>query len=141
MFSAAAFFLCIFFSCAEKDSPLPERYVNISVNLNEAGFKSLQTPGGYAYLTGGNAGIFVFRFDNSIFYAYDRACPNGVNETPLVFDDKTKTLCHTDTVNNCNSRFSVLLHGAVCYGVSKFALKEYDAVLNGNLLKITNNGY
>ena len=139
---AAPFFAGVFFSCSETaKNPLTEMYVNFEVNLNFPQYKDLKSPGGYAYLTGGYGGVFVYNFNGTTFYAYDRACPDNLKDTPLTFDEKDKCLHHSDTVNNCNSRYSVLLHGAVSYGSAKLSLQEYSAVYSSNsgILRITNN--
>jgi hypothetical protein len=40
-------------------------------------------------------------------------------------------------LENCNSRFSVMLHGAVTYGNSKYPLREYKVSAYGYKLRVT----
>jgi len=137
-------FFCIFFvSCGKSDNLIPEVYVNFEINLNFPQYKNLSIPGGYAYFSGGNAGIFVYNFNGTKFYAFDRACTENTSDTPLVFNEKTLCLNHSDTTENCNSQYNVLLHGAVSYGSAKYALKEYNTVYstNSGILKVYNNIY
>ena len=143
MFLFAAVFACIeFFSCNDSgENPVPETTVNISLNINGAQYSALQSPGGFVYLTGGVAGIFLYRFDSQTFYAYDRYCPCGNGHRPLVYDEKSRCLLHSDTLRDCNSKYSVLLHGAVISGESKFPLKEYQTVSTAGIVRITNGIY
>jgi len=139
-----AVFFIFFLSCdSEKDNPVPEIYVNITVSLSDSRFSALQSPGGKVYITGGYNGILLYNFDGRTFYAFDRACSLNPKHAPLVFDEKTKCLCHQDTITNCNSRFSVLLHGIVVSGQAKHALREYETITDntGNTVRITNNRF
>ena len=141
-FKHTFFAVCVFctlLSCGENpENPVPDLAVGFSVNIAFAQYAALQSPGGHAFLTGGVYGVFVYRSDSQTFFAYDRCCPGGRGHSPLVYDEKSKCMHHSDTLKDCNSRFSVLLHGAVVKGDSKFPLKEYSAVLGGSTLRISN---
>ena len=115
---------------------MPDLWVDFQVNVYNAEFSSLQNPGGWAYVTGGYNGVFIYNFDNQSFYAYDRACPSDIAHAPLVYDEKRHELLHADTTENCNSRYSVLLHGAVTHGDSKYPLREYKAAMYGTKLRV-----
>ena len=133
-----------FLSCGgEKENPVPEIYVDITVHLTDPRFSALQSPGGWVYITGGYNGIFLYNLNGRDFYAYDRTCCLNTRHAPLVFDEKTKCLCHADTVTNCNSRYNVLLHGAVSSGDAKHALREYETVSDnfGSAVRITNSRF
>ena len=129
--------ICLnFFSCGHEDSPVPDLWVDFQVNINNAEFAPLQNPGGWVYVSGGYNGIFLYNFDNQTYYAYDRACTADITHAPLVYDEKRHELHHADTLENCNSRYSVLLHGAVTYGDAKYPLREYQVVTYGNKLRV-----
>ncbi|MBO7438728.1 MAG: hypothetical protein J6T60_02155 [Bacteroidales bacterium] len=130
-------FSVIFFSCGHEESPVPDLWVDFQVNVNNAEFAPLQNPGGWVYVSGGYNGIFLYNFDNNSYYAYDRSCPDDIGHAPLVYDEKRHELCHADTTANCNSRFSVLLHGAVTHGSAKYPLKEYNVSAYGIKLRVT----
>lgn len=131
---AVAFFL---WSCGSDDNIVPNAHVDIKINTNYPDYSALQNPGGWVYVTGGVNGIFVYNFDNQTYFAYDRACTCNPNDAPLVYDEHTHELCHADTVKNCNSRYSVMMHGAVSGGDAKYALRRYDVVSMGGMLRIT----
>ncbi|MBO4371451.1 MAG: hypothetical protein J5826_00825 [Bacteroidales bacterium] len=135
------FFEILVSGCGHSESPVPEVSVDFYIYLNDARFSSLQNPGGWCYVTGGYNGIFVYNFDCTTYYAYDRACPESKKHTALIYNEKTHCLCHTDTVSNCNSQYSVLLQGAVQSGSSKYPLKRYLVRKEGDKLHVVNEYY
>ncbi|MBO4771888.1 MAG: hypothetical protein J5595_05065 [Bacteroidales bacterium] len=126
-----------FFSCGHEESPVPDFWVDFQVNIHNAEFSALQNPGGWVYVSGGYNGIFLYNFDGNTYYAYDRACTDDIAHAPLVYDEKKHELRHADTTANCNSRYTVLLHGAVTYGSAKYPLKEYNVTAYGGKLRVT----
>ena len=135
------FFGLMFSGCGHSEEPIPDVSVDFYIYLGLAQFAPLQNPGGWCYVTGGYNGIFIYNFDCSTYYAYDRACPSSRNHTALIYDEKIHCLCHTDTVNNCNSKYSVLLQGAVQSGDSKYPLKRYTVQKMGDKLHVVNDYY
>ena len=135
------FFVFLLVSCGHSEKPVPSVSVDFYVQLYDARFAALQNPGGWCYVTGGYNGIFIYNLDCTTYYAYDRACPASQKHTALIYDEKTHSLCHTDTVNNCNTRYSVLLQGAVQSGDSKYPLKKYAARRVGDRLHVVNEEY
>ena len=126
-----------FFYCGHEESPVPDFWVDFQVNIHNAEFSALQNPGGWVYVSGGYNGIFLYNFDGNTYYAYDRACTDDIAHAPLVYDEKKHELRHADTTANCNSRYTVLLHGAVTYGSAKYPLKEYNVTAYGGKLRVT----
>ena len=137
----ALFFGFILSGCEHSESPVPEVGVDFYVYLDDARFAALQNPGGWCYVTGGYNGIFLYNFDCSTYYAYDRACPASHKHTSLIYNEKTHCLYHTDTVANCNSQFNVLLQGAVQSGSSKYPLKKYRVLKEGEKIHVVNETY
>ena len=135
------FFMVLFSFCGHSEHPTPDVRVDFYVYLNDPRFSALQNPGGWVNVTGGYNGVFVYNFDCVTYYAYERACPVSSDHTPLVYDDANHCLCHTDTVKNCSSQFSVLLQGAVTHGVAKYPVKRYLAIKEGDRLHIVNEDY
>lgn len=135
------FFAFALSSCGHTEQAVPDVWVDFYIPLGQAQFAALQNPGGWCYVTGGYNGIFIYNFDCSTYYAYDRACSASKNHTALVYDEKAHCLRHTDTVSNCNSQFSVLLQGAVQSGSAKLPLKRYLAIKDGDRLHIVNENY
>ncbi len=125
-------------ACNTDDNPVPERQVDFYVNINNAEFSKLQNPGGWAYVGGGYNGIFIYNFDNTTYYAYDRACTCNYNHAPLVYDERHHLLHHADTLANCNSRYNVVLQGAVQSGDAKFPLRRYDVLVYDGRLRVVN---
>ncbi len=130
--------ICLnFFSCGHEESPVPDLWVDFQVNINNAEYSALQNPGGWVYISGGYNGIFLYNFNNQTYYAYDRACTADIGHAPLVYDEKRHELHHADSTANCNSRYSVLLHGAVTHGDAKYPLREYKVIYLGTRLRVT----
>lgn len=132
---AAVSFCC---SCNTDDNPVPKTRVDFDINFHKAEYAPLQNPGGWIYITGGYAGIFVYNFDNETYFAFDRACTCDYHHDPLVYDERTHTLRHSDTIKNCNSRFNVIMQGAVQYGDATHALRQYDVLVYQGYLRIMN---
>lgn len=139
LFFALVIFCGMFLlSCGTDDNPVPSRQVDFFVHFNNAEFSSLQNPGGWVYVNGGFNGIFIYNFDGNTFYAYDRACTCDYMHAPLVYDERSHTLHHEDTLANCNSRYSVVLRGAVTGGDAKFPLRQYDVLVYDGRLRVVN---
>ena len=118
----------VMWACGTDDNPVPNRQVDFYVHLNNAEYSKLQNPGGWAYVNGGYNGIFIYNFDNNTYYAYDRACTCDYSHAPLVYDERSHTLRHEDTLANCASRYSVVMRGAVQNGPAKFPLDRKSVV-------------
>ena len=135
------FFGLMFSGCGHSEETIPDVRVDFYIYLGQAQFASLQNPGGWCYVTGGYNGIFVYNFDCSTYYAYDRACPASPKHTALIYNEQTHCLFHSDTVKNCDSQYNVLLQGAVQSGSSKYPLKRYYVRKDGEKLHIVNESY
>ncbi|MCQ2975851.1 MAG: hypothetical protein MJ211_13705 [Bacteroidales bacterium] len=140
LFFVVLIFTIFSLSCETEENPVPDVRVDFEFSLNNAQYSNLQNPGGWVYLTGGYNGIFVYNVDCDTYYAYDRSCTANNKHTCLVYDEKEHCLLHTDTCENCSSKFSVPLKGAVIQGPAKFPLRQYEVYKTQNgRLRITNN--
>lgn len=114
---------------------IPTVKVNIMIYPDDITYAGLNYIGGHEYLTGGVAGIVVYRLDWTTFMAYDRACPYDwedqdawikVDESGIILVDE-----------HCTSRFSIL-DGAVIKGPAQYPLKFYKTTYDGKRLHIYN---
>ena len=124
-----------FYSCRPyRHEILPYVPVNFTVYLTDPGFMVLQNPSTYVYVTGGIAGIILYRLDAMTFLAYDRACPYDWDlTTDLLMVNGLTISCAS-----CGSLFSIL-DGTVIRGPSRFGLLPYKATFNGhNRVTVTN---
>jgi len=134
------FVIILFFgliSCSNSDDRnpvLPNVPVNETVFLNNPSSQNLLAVGGYIEIQGGISGIFVYNFNNTQFFAYDRACPHlPVGDcSAMTITDGISMECECD-----KSKFALALGGAPQSG-TPYAARQYDVVKNGNTLIITN---
>jgi len=115
---------------------LPYVPVNFTIYLTDPGFVILQNPSTYVYVTGGIAGIILYRLDAVTFLAYDRACPYDWDlTTDLLTVDPGGLII---SCASCGSMFNIL-NGTVYKGPSNYGLLPYKAVFNGhNKVTVTN---
>lgn len=135
-------------SCNKNDPglqhPVPHVTVNRQINMDNALFTKLNTPGGYVYLEGeGYKGIIVTRDFADNFNAVDRACPYHPDEAcakATVEKSGISILCGSYTGNDftacCDSRYG--LDGSLQQGPSQHPLRAYYVSRSGSVLTITN---
>jgi len=128
--------LC-FFSCDEKQNPVPNVYVDILIPLNDPQYSSITVPGNFLYLTGGVNGILLIHTVDDQYKAYDRTCTYDPDCGTVSYNENTFRA--TDTVC-CGSEFSMLVDGIVEQGPAEFPLKQYACIYNqnSNTLQIRN---
>ena len=130
--------ISLIFSCKSTRDPLPNVYVNLSLDLNKPEFYELNTPGNYIYITGGLAGIIVYHDLDGTFKAFDRACPYdfNVNNARVYITDISLGRA-SDTIH-CGSIFSITNEGAVIKGPANYPLRQYKTYYypNSNILQI-----
>lgn len=120
-------------SCGSSDDGnpiLPEVAVNQTVFLNTQ--SDLQAIGGSTMISGGIAGIIIYRFSNEQFLAWDRACPHlqpqvcsRMNINGLLME------CPCD-----QSKFSIL--DGSPQSNTPYAARQYRVIKEGQTLFITN---
>lgn len=120
-------------SCTTSDDGntiLPNVPVNETVFLNTT--IDLQVIGGSAIISGGIAGIIVYRLSSDQFLAWDRACPHiSPKQCSAMTLNGLLMVCPCD-----NSEFSIL-DGSPQSGTS-FSARQYRVIKNGETLIITN---
>ncbi len=125
--------------CKSTRDPLPNVYVNLSLDLNKPEFYELNTPGNYIYITGGLAGIIVYHDLDGSFKAFDRACPYdfNINDARVYVTDISLGRV-SDTIH-CGSIFSITNEGAVIKGPARYPLRQYKTYYypNSNILQIS----
>jgi len=127
----------MFFSCKETQDNIPTVYVDIEIDLTDPQYYELRSIGSYIYITGGVNGIIVYRLSADEFKAYERTCPYDPDCGKVYVDDYN--FLAVDTVC-CQSKFSLMIDGAVTEGPATYPLRNYNAAYNTNLemLRITN---
>jgi len=99
---ACMFSLMCLNSC-EPVTSVPVANVNFTTSIYSNGLVHI---GGHEYFTGAIKGLFVYRFDMTTFYAYDRACSYDWKDDGYVTLDTANVfllIC-----NKCHSTFSIL---------------------------------
>ena len=121
-------------SCGKEDHPIPDVWVDITLNLELA--IELNNVGGWVYVSGGfnRNGIIVYRWSIDEFMAFDRTCPfHPFDPCGIVsVDDPPIAKCDC-----CESQY-LLIDGSVFDGPSKFPLKQYRTHYQEPYLQITN---
>ncbi len=118
---------------------LPSVYVNITLDLNKPEYFDLNTFGNYIYITGGLAGIIVYRDLDGSFKAYDRACPYDFNANSARVSVTDISLGVASDTLHCGSEFSITNEGVPIKGPASQPLRQYKTYYypNSNQLLIT----
>ena len=108
------------------------------VYLNNPSSFPLTSPGGHLLMEGGYRGLIIYRRtlngNSSDFGVYDRACPEHYDEDCSVLDISDDGLF---AVCPCHGEEYLLLDGSPS-GNAKLPLHPYPAILNGDVLYISN---
>lgn len=126
------------FGCRKDDNPyslIPDVRVNESLLLNQPQYFPLGVVGGWMYVNGGSKGIIVYRYSIDEFRAYERHSPYRSDETCSKVDVDSLDLI---AVERCDSSKFVLSDGSVLEGPAEVPLKQYQTILEGQVLRITN---
>ncbi len=123
-------------SCEQNipDEPIPQVFVEETINLNNFEYNALNTIGGFVYLDAGVRGIIIYRQSQDRYRAFERNCPyRPLDECALVSVDES-TFFMIDTC--CGSTFD--FDGNPTGGPARFPMLEYSGVVNQNFLMVTN---
>jgi len=123
-------------SCRKKEDLVPNVYVNFTIFLSDPEFSTLQTIGNSVYITGGVAGIIIYRLSDNNFVALDRCCTYKPSNRCSVLPDSTNSFFLKCPC--CGSKFSTL-DGGVQSGSAERPLVQYSTSYDGvNSVRITN---
>ena len=108
------------------ESPIPEVYVNLPINLNIT--NELTIPGSSVYFPGiGFGGVIVTCFSYGEWYAYDAACTYEVSPNCTVKEDGGIAECPC-----CGSRYVLIGGGYTVKAPASVPLKQYHVSLVNN---------
>lgn len=128
-------------SCGETDNfKFPQVYLNVTINVKQAGFITLDVPGnsqeilvhpnGESSIGFDNNGIVVYNTgdDREPFYAFDRTCPHDLPGSVAVKSNGNNAKCP-----KCGSVYVFPSEGQPSTGsVSKYFLEKYRTYYNPN---------
>lgn len=119
----------------EQQTEIPYVYVNFSLNPNGTQYINLNVVNGWETVYGGYNGILIFRAAVNEFVAFERACPyDPLTQGAQIVVDESGITC---TCPVCGSKF-IMTDGTPYEGPSRFPLKQYQTVYDGNMLYISN---
>jgi nitrite reductase/ring-hydroxylating ferredoxin subunit len=127
------------YSCKKdnQDSDLvPAVFVDITIDLNNPEYNSLNNLGGATTLIGGVKGIILYHSTSDEYFAYERNCTFEPSNTCSTVSIDSVGFQATDSC--CNSVFQ-LMDGSPIGGPAVRPLVRYNTFLNSSLLSITNN--
>lgn len=132
------FIICIFsFSGCEEsnnDSNIPFAIVEETLNLNNFEFLDLKVIGGIVEINAGVRGIIIIHESNNVFRAFEKNCSYmPLNACADVEVDQSGIFLIDQC---CSSKFD--FGGFPFEGPASRPLLEYNTILSGNLLRITN---
>jgi len=123
-------FLVLLGSCRNtNNSTMPYVPVDIYINVSLPAYSNLNVIGGWAYVTGGNDGILLYRQSFESILAYERRCTyNAFEACGFSSVDSTNVVveCACD-----GSRYS-LFDGSVIEGPATAPLFRYNTTFNVN---------
>ncbi len=126
----------LFFSCKkDNNSNIPLVAVDITINVNNPAYISIQGPGGWVYINGGSRGIIIYRVSNDAFKAYDRHCTFDSSNSCALVSVEVNNITGVDDC--CGSKF-LLTDGSVTQGPANLPLKQYTTSFDGSVLRIYN---
>ncbi|NCO54434.1 MAG: hypothetical protein COS14_06815 [Bacteroidetes bacterium CG02_land_8_20_14_3_00_31_25] len=129
IFFIASAFILFSDSCKKKEDLVPNVYVNFTIFLSDPEFSTLQTIGNNVFVTGGVAGIIIYRASQTEFVALDRCCTYKPSDRCAVLPDTINTLFLKCPC--CGSKFS-FIDGSVQAGDAERPLTQYSTYYDGN---------
>jgi|TARA_Y100000385_G_C13065028_1_gene626282 nitrite reductase/ring-hydroxylating ferredoxin subunit len=119
----ASFTILLFSRCTKNQNIVPYVYVDHNINISLPYYSSLNSIGGWAYISGGSQGIIVYRQSYDQFSAYDRHCTyNAENPCGKASVDSTNSFVEC----SCDSSKYQLYDGLVIQGPATYSLKNYQ---------------
>lgn len=123
------------FGCGKtSQSNIPNVPVSFTATLSDPRLTALNAYGGAVYITGGVAGIIIYREPNGDYAAYDRCSSyNPQNKCAVTLDNPTITV--TDPCSG--SKFS-LVDGSPVKAPATLSLKSYVVSVGNNEISVYN---
>ncbi len=118
----------------KNDSNIPFAIVEETLNLNNFEFLDLKTIGGIVEINAGVRGIIIIHESNNVYRAFEKNCSYMPLSTCADVEVDQSLLFLIDPC--CNSKFD--FGGFPFEGPATRPLLEYNTILSGNLLRITN---
>ncbi len=129
-------FLTVFFTACSSDlfdDPIPIVFFQpVEINLALPQYIDLNTKG-YVYINAGVRGIILHKKNATTYLAFERNCTYQPNQACATVDVHTSNLFLQDVC--CGSTFN--WDGNPTGGIAWRPLRQYQTILNGNLLTIT----
>lgn len=123
-------------SCSDQENNgIPLVQVNFQIALNDPAYINLQTVNGSAIAPYGSRGIILYRISPDEIRAYDRHCTFQSSNTCALVSVDPNNITATDQC--CGSSF-LLTNGDVSKPPASIPLKQYNAIIDGNQLIVTN---
>lgn len=125
-------------ACTDEPERIPETNINVTVDIDNPEYSSLNSVLGYIYLASDsygnplgayNNGLLIYRRNFDEFLAFDRSCPHNP-KTGVIEVEPGNEMIATDTV--CGSRFNLYQGGTVIKGPARHSLKQYSVQYNEN---------
>ncbi|HNX06083.1 MAG TPA: hypothetical protein PKL96_00715 [Bacteroidales bacterium] len=136
LFLIISFSVLIFISCKKEiQDPIPDVYVNFSMNISSTFYIELSSVGGWVNVSGGYRGITVYRLSSEEFVAFERACPFDWKVDSAVVSVEPSGLIMK--CPSCSSEF-LIIDGSVVNGPSALGMKRYNTNFDGQFLYIYN---
>ena len=121
------FFIISLNNCTKNQNIVPYVYVDQYINISFPSYSSLNSIGGWAYISGGSRGIIIYRQSYDQFSAYDRHCTfNADNPCGKATVDSTNSFVECA----CDSSQYQLFDGSVIQGPATYSLKNYQTSFN-----------
>jgi hypothetical protein len=128
--------ILVFFACesSEPEDQIPFALVNETINLTNQQYLNLQFNGGHVNIDGGVRGIIIYRVSETEYRAFERNCSFEPLNTCARVEVDGSNLFMIDAC--CSSSFD--FNGFPTGGPANLPLRQYQTLLQGNFLTITN---
>ena len=121
-FTIVSFTMLLLCNCTKNQNIVPYVHVDQVINISLPSYSSLNTIGGWKYISGGSQGIIIYRQSYDQFSAYDRHCTyNADNPCGQASVDSTNSFVEC----SCDSSQYQLYDGLVIQGPATYSLKNY----------------
>ncbi|MAJ06428.1 MAG: hypothetical protein CL827_06160 [Crocinitomicaceae bacterium] len=122
-FTLVSFTILLLCNCTKNQNIVPYVHVDQVINISLPSYSSLNTIGGWKYISGGSQGIIIYRQSFDQFSAYDRHCTyNADNPCGQASVDSTNSFVEC----SCDSSQYQLYDGLVIQGPATYSLKNYQ---------------